>query len=102
VTGPSTSRQRTRLARLRTASGFVVLGVLLLRQGVSRGTTADLVAAALALGCALALARAPVVPPAPRTRPTAVGGTRLPARTLTLAVLAISCLALAGALTGRP
>ncbi len=94
MTDPPTARQRTRLARLRTASGFAVLAVFLLRQGLSSGTSLDLAAALLALSCAVGCA-APV-PPTARSL-SAARRTRL----LTLAVVAICCLALAGALTGR-
>jgi hypothetical protein len=96
VNGASTSERRTRLARARTALGFVVLGVFLLRQGASRHSWLDLCAGLLALACASACASA--ARPGPRTFSTVVRGPRL----LVVSVLAISCLAFVGALIGRP
>jgi uncharacterized membrane protein YidH (DUF202 family) len=94
VSGPSTSERRTRLARARTALGFVVLGVFLLRQGASRHSWLDLSAGLLALASACVSAARP----GPRTLRTVVRRPRL----LVASVLVISCLALVGALIGRP
>ncbi len=94
MTDPPTGRARTRLARLRTASGFAVLAVFLFRQALSRGSPLDLAAALLAVACAAACA-APV-PPAAHTPPAV-----LRIRLLALAVVTMSCLALAGALASR-
>jgi hypothetical protein len=86
--------ERTRLARLRTAAGFAVLTIFLLRQGLAHGTSRDVAAALLALSCAVGCA-------APVPARTQGRSTVLRIRLLALAVVAMSCLALAGALASR-
>ena len=96
MTGLPTARQRTRLARLRTSSGLALLGVYLLRQGLSREAALDVAAAVLVLACAATCTAA--VPSHLTALPVTARGPRL----LTLAVVVVCVLAFAGALAGRP
>lgn len=75
MTGSPSAGARTRLARVRTAAGFAVLGLFLLRQGLSRSTSLDLVAAALALVCGVVCVRA--FRPGEQALPVAVRRVRL-------------------------
>ena len=56
MTGPDSARARTRLSRQRTALGLFVLGLLLLRQGLTRDVVPEWAAGLVATACAAACA----------------------------------------------
>jgi xanthine/uracil permease len=54
VTGQDSARARTRLSRQRTGLGLLVLGLLLLRQGLTRDAVPEGAAGLVATACAVA------------------------------------------------